>query len=125
MHQSARHMVQHWKLVSLGKLFSITIFFKISLGSKTVATLDRGALDVLSTRIARQGRNVHLTFVSLLLLRIISAILTQTVLEPGYAPKKDGKQVANVSAVHVVMTLTVLEARDVPAASVVINVVVT
>ena len=28
-----------------------------------------------------------------------------------YAPKKDGKQVANVSAVHVVMTLTVLEAR--------------
>jgi len=61
----------------------------------------------------------------LLLLRIKSAILTQTVLEPGYAPKKDGKQVANVSAVHVVMTLTVLEARDVPAESVVINVVVT
>ena len=56
MHQSARHMVQHWKLVSLGKLFSITIFFKISLGSETVATLDRGALNVLSTRIARQGR---------------------------------------------------------------------
>jgi len=98
---------------------------EISLGSKTVATLDRGALNVLSTRIARQGRNVHLTLVSLLLLRIKSAILTQTVLEPGYAPKKDGKQVANVSAVHVVMTMTVLEARDVPAASVAINVVVT
>jgi len=86
---------------------------EISLGSKTVATLDRGALNVLSTRIARQGRNVHLTFVSLLLLRI-SAFLTQSVLDP--IPRN--APTTNVSAVHVVMTGTVLEARNVPAKSV-------
>jgi len=94
---------------------------EISLGSETVATLDRGALNVLPTRIARQGRNVHLTLVVLLLLRI-SAMLTMTVLEVshlGYAPT------TNVSAVHVVMTGTVLEARNVPAKSVAIHVVMT
>jgi len=84
---------------------------EISLGSKTVATLDRGALNVLSTRIARQGRNVHLTLVVLLLLRIKSAIMTGSVLDP--IPRN--APTTNVSAVHVVMTGTVLEGRNVPA----------
>jgi len=84
---------------------------EISLGSKTVATLDRGALNVLSTRIARQGRNVHLTLVVLLLLRIKSAIMTGSVLDP--IPRN--APTTNVSAVHVVMTGTVLEGRNVRA----------
>jgi len=64
---------------------------EISLESETVATMDRGALNVLQTRIARQGRRELLSVQTTpVVLFRISAVRTPTVLEPGNVPTTAG-----------------------------------
>merc|ERR1712210_202394 len=114
-------------LVNASKWPTAGATLEISLGSETVATMDRGALNVLSTRIARQGRRRALLSVQTtpVVLFRKSAVFTPSVLEPGNAPTTGGAFSTKIGAILTHITTIVLVTRDVPTTSVLISVVMT